>query len=153
VGFGAALLQPIPRVDGAESRQGEWTNGVRRDADGLWRLRTRDADGWSDLYAFTEEPQRPNDYRVYNHFTSTHPASPFIGQVVAIRLTPTERLTLRGTELTTAQPNGAVTHQQVSIKEMRGVLQETFGIGLDDSDADTLVDFLEQVSATREEPA
>jgi hypothetical protein len=46
-----------------------------------------------------------------------------------------------------------VTHQQVSIKEMRGVLQDTFGIGLDDSAADTLVDFLEQASAAREEPA
>jgi N-hydroxyarylamine O-acetyltransferase len=152
VGFGAALLEPIPLVDGAESRQGEWTNGVRRDADGLWRLRTRDDDAWNDLYAFTGEPQHPNDYRVYNHFTSTHPASPFVGQLVAIRLTPTERLTLRGTELTTVRPTGIVSQRQVPIPEMTGVLRKTFGIALDDANAATLTAFLEQTRPTRQEP-
>lgn len=51
----------------------------------MWLLRSSNPDGWSDLYAFTLKPQRPIDYAVYNHYTSTHPASPFVGQVVVIR--------------------------------------------------------------------
>jgi N-hydroxyarylamine O-acetyltransferase len=144
VGFGAALLEPIPRLDGAESRQGDWINGVYRDAHGLWRLRTRGADGWSDLYAFTGEPQRPNDYRVYNHFTSTHPASPFVGQAVAIRLTTTERLTLRNTELTIARPDGAETRRELHIADVPPILEETFGIGLSEAEISTLVATLKQ---------
>jgi N-hydroxyarylamine O-acetyltransferase len=69
VGFGAALLEPIPFSDGAISHQGGWTYGLQRREGGVWLLRSWNPDGWSDLYAFTTEPQRPIDYVVYNHYT------------------------------------------------------------------------------------
>jgi len=138
VGFGAALLEPVPLVDGAIARQGDWTNGVERQSDGTWRLRTLGPDGWSDLYGFTQESQRPNDYLVYNHFVSTHPASPFVGQIVAIRITPRARYTLRGRSLTTVWPDGGSEQRELRPAEVIGVLDDTFGIALGAEDATRL---------------
>lgn len=149
VGFGAALLEPIRREDGAESHQEQWVNGIYRDEHGLWRLRTRDDGGWRDLYAFTEEPQRPNDYRVYNHYVSTHPASPFASQLVIIRLTPSERLTLRSTELTKTDPGGSETRTQVPVTDLHHLLSETFGITLADAEFARLADSLGHADAMK----
>jgi N-hydroxyarylamine O-acetyltransferase len=135
VGFGAALLDPIPLDDGIEVRQGEWTHGTARMRDGSWRLRTRDGEEWSDLYGFTGEPQRPTDYLVYNHYTSTHPGSPFVSQVVAMRVTPAARFTLRSDELTTTRPDGSSVRTTVPGPGLDGVLRDTFGIALNGDDA------------------
>jgi N-hydroxyarylamine O-acetyltransferase len=75
-----------------------------------WRLQADEAGGWSDLYAFTLEPQRPIDYEVYNHYTATHPRSRFVGQVVALRTEPDVRYAL----LTTTRPDGATDDRQTT---------------------------------------
>lgn len=147
VGFGAALLEPIPLVDGTVVRQGDWTHGVAHHQDNSWRLRSLGPDGWTDLYAFGQESQRPNDYDVYNHYTATHPSSPFVAQAVAMRVTPTVRFTLRNHELSTALPNGSTTHRQLTDQEMVGVLREIFGIVLDSGDEAALLTFLQQRSS------
>ena len=58
-------------------RQAAWAFRLTEDGDVriLWGLR---ADGWLDLYTFSEEPQLPVDYEVANHYTSTWPRSPFV---------------------------------------------------------------------------
>lgn len=57
-----------------------------------WRLQAPDHDGgWDALYEFTTDPIAPIDARVHKHFTSTHPSSPFVGQVVAFRTAPDRR--------------------------------------------------------------
>jgi N-hydroxyarylamine O-acetyltransferase len=149
VGFGAALLEPMPLVDDAIARQGDWTNGVARRPDGTWRLRSLGADGWADLYSFTQEPQRPNDYEVYNHYVSTHPASPFVGQIVAIRITPQARYTLRGRLLTTAWANGQSEQRELRTSDVIGVLDDTFGITLATDDAARLLAIAGQSPAAR----
>lgn len=141
VGFGAALLEPVPLVDGVTVRQGDWTHGVTREPDGSWRLRTLGAEGWSDLYAFSSDPQRPNDYVVYNHYTSTYPGSPFVNQVVAMRVTPTERFTLRNNDLSTTLPDGSTHRQELTDAGFLQALRETFGITVDSPDEVTLVAF------------
>lgn len=135
VGFGAALLEPIPFSDGAISHQGGWTYGLERHEDGVWLLRSSTPDGWSGLYAFTLEPQRPIDYVVHNHYTATHPDSPFVGQIVAIRTTPEARHMLRGWELTITRPDGATERRRVAGTELTDVLGDTFGIALDPEEA------------------
>ncbi len=143
VGFGAALLEPIPFGAAATARQGVrqggWTYGVERREGGIWLLRSWNPDGWSELYAFTLEPQRPIDYVVHNHYTATHPASPFVGQVVAIRTTLEVRHTLRGRELTTTRPDGSTERRELANSELIGVLRNTFGIALEPEDAARLV--------------
>ena len=131
VGFGAALIEPIPFRDGAVSHQGGWTYGLDSRDDGTWLLRSSTPDGWVDLYAFTLEPQRPVDYVVHNHYTATHPDSPFVGQAVAIRTTPEVRHTLRGREISTSRPDGTSERRDLTDEDLPGVLRQTFGIALE----------------------
>jgi N-hydroxyarylamine O-acetyltransferase len=129
VGFGASLLEPLP-LEAATVLQGGWTYRLEpADPDG-WLLRAGGSDGWSDLYAFTLEPQRPIDYVVYNHFTATHPRSPFVGQIVVLRTEPYIQHGLRGRELTTTRPDGATETRTLTVDELPDVLTGTFGISL-----------------------
>ncbi|MGI8910466.1 MAG: arylamine N-acetyltransferase family protein [Rubrobacteraceae bacterium] len=131
VGFGAALIEPIPFRDGAISHQGGWTHGLESREGGIWSLRSSTPDGWTDLYAFTLEPQRPIDYVVHNHYTATHPDSPFVGQIVAIRTTPEVRHTLRGRKLAIARPDGTSERRDLTDEDLPGALRQTFGITLE----------------------
>ena len=132
VGFGASLLEPLAFDAGVVVRQGGWSYRLDHDEDrDTWLLRSHEVDRWMDLYEFTLEPQRPGDYLVYNHFTSTHPRSPFVGQVVALRVEPDVQHALRSHQLTTKRPDGATTARDVALDELAGVLAETFGIHLD----------------------
>ena len=131
VGFGAALLEPVRFGDDAVSHQGGWTYGLQRGEDGVWLLRSSTSDGWSDLYGFTLEPQRPIDYVVHNYYTATHPDSPFVGQVVAITTTPEVRNTLRGRELTITRPDGSTESRELAESEFASILRRTFGIVLE----------------------
>ncbi|MDQ3657722.1 MAG: arylamine N-acetyltransferase [Chloroflexota bacterium] len=146
VGFGAALLEPVPLVDGVAVRQGGWTHGVTHETDDSWRLRTLGAGGWSDLYGFSSDPQRPNDYVVYNHYTSTYPGSPFVNQIVAMRVTPTERFTLRTTGLSTTLPDGSTHQRELTDAGILQALHETFGITLDSADEASLITFLRRAA-------
>ncbi len=133
VGFGAALLEPIPLVDGLTVQQGDWSYGLER-RDDTWVLRSLGENGCSDMYAFAYDPQLPIDYAVYNHYTSTHPRSPFTGQVVAIRTTPNTRFTLRGRELTVIRPVGTDERRELGDTEFANTLRDTFAIDLPAAD-------------------
>ncbi|KUL55264.1 acetyltransferase [Streptomyces sp. NRRL F-4489] len=141
VGFGGeALLEPIPLRDGAEARQGAWDFGIVREPDtGIWVLRSRRADGWADLYAFTAEERFPVDYTVYNHYTSTHPRSPFIRRVAVQKPGPDVRRTLIGRELTETRPDFTREVRQVAPEEVPALLDTAFGITLTEQDAKELV--------------
>ena len=64
-----------------ENQQGAWTFRMRTEGD-EFVLESKESDGWLDLYAFTREPQYPVDYEIGNHYTSTHPHSPFVQNLV-----------------------------------------------------------------------
>lgn len=142
VGFGATLLEPIPFDDGAISHQGGWTYGLARRGDGSWRLRSPDADGWMDLYLFTEEPQRHIDYVVYNHYTATHPNSPFVRGPRAVRVKPDVRYTLGGSTFISKFPDGSSEKQNLPEDEVIAMLRETFGIVLSPEDTSRLRELL-----------
>lgn len=129
VGFGASLLEPLPLHPATATQGGRRYRLVAAGSD-AWLLEADEPDGWSDLYAFTLEPQRPIDYEVYNHYTATHPRSPFVGQVVALRTEPDVRYALRGTQLTTTRPDGAAEERQIDVDDLPDLLAERFGIGL-----------------------
>lgn len=152
VGFGATLLEPIPFEDGAVSHQGGWTYGLARHGDGSWRLRSPDADGWMNLYSFTEEPQRFIDYVVYNHYTATHPDSPFVNQPRAVRVKPDVRYTLGGNTLISKYPDGASDKRDLSENEAIQALRGTFGIELAPEDETGLRKILTaQITSTADE--
>ncbi|WP_030417087.1 arylamine N-acetyltransferase family protein [Streptomyces sp. NRRL S-1448] len=150
VGFGAeGLLEPLPLRDGVESHQGEWVFGLVHEtetetAPETWVLRTRHADDWFDLYAFGTERRFPVDYAVFNHYISTHPRSPFTGQMVVQRPSRDLRRTLIGREYAVTRPDGTREAREVSPQELPDLLATEFGITLSAADAQAVVTFHER---------
>jgi N-hydroxyarylamine O-acetyltransferase len=70
------------------------------------------------------------DYVVSNHFTATHPSSPFVGHPVAMRTEPRFRLILRDHELLSARPDGDDDPRALTDDEVLHELTTTFGIDL-----------------------
>jgi N-hydroxyarylamine O-acetyltransferase len=130
VGFGAdGLLEPLPLVEGRESRQGAWTYRVIREADS-WVLQSRRGEAWVDLYSFTLEPQYPIDYEVVNFFTATYPDSIFRKMLTAQRTTLDTRFTLRNRTFTVEHAGELHESTLTSDDELRSVLLETFGLDI-----------------------
>ncbi|GAA3746089.1 N-hydroxyarylamine O-acetyltransferase [Spinactinospora alkalitolerans] len=140
VGFGGeGLLEPIALSDGGEARQGDWRFRLDRTAAEEWVLRSLHADGWFDLHAFTLAPWYSVDYAVVNHYTSTHPRSPFVGRIAVQRTGADARHTLTGTELTTAHPDGRSESRNLAAEALPETLRDVFGISLDADDEAALV--------------
>jgi N-hydroxyarylamine O-acetyltransferase len=129
VGFGGdGLLRPLPLAIDDESSQFRWTYRLVEEGR-HYVLQSRRSAGWNDMYAFTLEPHERVDYEVSNHYTSTHPTSPFTMMPIAQRPSQEARYILRGRELTT-DTGESVRSQTVSDDELIDVLRETFGIDL-----------------------
>lgn len=131
VGFGAGgMFAPAPFDGGDSRRHSPWVQRLERE-DGQWVLRARAADrpgAWQDLYAFTLEPQLPVDYEMANHFTSTHPNSPFVRGPYVQRATTHGRHVLFGRELTWDTGAETTTRTLADHTELLKVLAETFGL-------------------------
>jgi N-hydroxyarylamine O-acetyltransferase len=120
-------LGPIAmRADNATTF-GKWTYRLVRDGP-QWVLELEQADGWMELYGFTEEPQLPVDYELPNWWTSTHPASPFV-QAITVQWPGFDRqLVLRGRELTEFRPDGQTVRLIEGDDELLDVLAAQFGL-------------------------
>jgi N-hydroxyarylamine O-acetyltransferase len=128
VGFGGdELLYPIPLQAGGEQAQESWCYALAREGH-TWVLRSRQPEGWIDLYTFSEEPQFAIDYEVANHFTSTHPASRFVQTLTVQRVTPEVRYLLRNRDYEEVRANGRVRRELASAEELLEVLDRTFGL-------------------------
>ncbi len=134
VGFGGGgPLRPVPLVDGATARQFLCNFRLARD-DGQWVLRSLRGGAWSDLYAFTEEPQLPVDFEVTNFFTSTHPQSIFVQALTAQRTTPDACYVLRNWDLTVERGDTSSTREIHDDAELIDLLRGTFEIELEPAD-------------------
>ncbi len=142
VGFGTALTEPIPLVDGVEVDQGGWRHVLARHEDGSWALRSLGPEGWSERYAYTQEPQHHIDYVAASHYTSTHPDSHFTHRPVAVRIAPEARYRLNGLELAIATPDGGDERRELAPGDVDATLRDRIGIELDPGDADQLLAIL-----------
>ncbi|MCX2969544.1 arylamine N-acetyltransferase [Streptomyces sp. TRM70308] len=131
VGYGGEGPQgPIPLVDGAEVRQGDWTFSLVRRPDAVWELRSLRPEGWFILYTFTEQPCIPPDYEMANYYVSTHPRSPFTSRPVVQKPEPQARTMLTGTLLEVYRPDGAREAREVAEDELDAVLERVFDVRL-----------------------
>ncbi|MGP9018135.1 arylamine N-acetyltransferase family protein [Streptomyces sp. BR1] len=134
-GFGSqGPLEPVPLRDGAVVEQGGWTFGITAEDDGIHVLSSLRPEGWVGLYAFAPQRLYPADFAVMNHYSSSHPASKFVGQVVAQRRAPDVRRALVRDELTTTRTDGSVEQVTVPAGELGRVLTDVFGIVLTDDE-------------------
>jgi N-hydroxyarylamine O-acetyltransferase len=103
---------------------------------GDFLLQVKLGDAWRPIYRFDLEPQFPADYAMANHYVSTYPESIFVDHLIVARVMPGQRQTLFDTTLT--QRGDTESKRELTNAEgLRGVLQDTFGLVLADSDSDT----------------
>jgi N-hydroxyarylamine O-acetyltransferase len=128
VGFGGAgPLYPIALQAGDPVQQGVWSFRIRNEAD-LFVLQSQETDGWLDLYAFTREPQYPVDYELGNHYTSTHPHSPFVQNVIVQRNGLQSRFILRNRDLSEVTPGQQTSETLADDSAIIKVLADQFGL-------------------------
>ncbi|WP_328489157.1 arylamine N-acetyltransferase family protein [Streptomyces zaomyceticus] len=135
VGFGwQGPLEPVPLRDGAHVEQSGWTFGIGVEAEGIHVLRSLRPQGWIDLYAFSPQTLYPGDFTVMNHYSSSHPDSRFLGQVVAQRPGADVRRALVRDRLSTMGKDGVAEERIVKADELIAMLEGDFGIELDDEE-------------------
>ncbi|MFJ6937988.1 arylamine N-acetyltransferase [Streptomyces sp. NPDC101132] len=140
VGFGdEGPLEPVPFEAGGLMSAGDWTWRLDQEGDD-WILRNEHADGWFDVWAVRLERQHAIDFQVANYYSSTHPRSPFVGQLVAQRPEAHVRYSLRNQELVRTFPDGRKETVRLSADELVDTLRETFRIALTDDEAKLLRD-------------
>lgn len=130
-GFGMhGLLEPLLFEDGSLAEPPILSFRLRQENTTRWALQATLENGWSDLYAFTLEPQERIDYVVANHFTATYPESIFRNMLTAQLVHREERKMLRQGVLTVTTPQSQQTQAVRSEPEARVLLLTEFGIEL-----------------------
>jgi len=138
VGFGNALLEPLPWGESGWHRQGGWTYRMTRGPENTWRVEQRTGDAATVLYGLIDEPVHASDVVMANHFTSTHPSSPFVGQLVAIRKDDDAFVRLRGCTRLVERPDGSQEERELTPGEAVTALLDEVGVPLSDADAAAL---------------
>ena len=128
-GFGAhGLLEPILFQDGSTAELPIISFRIRQENATRWVLQATLEGQWSDLYAFTLEPQERIDYVVANHFTATFPESIFRNMLTAQLVHREQRKLFRQGILTISTPQGQQTRPIRTEPEARAILRHEFGI-------------------------
>ena len=128
VGFGSSGLRyPISLLRGEPDSQGAWTFRIRSEGE-RFVLQSQEPDGPLDLYVFTREPQFAVDYVVGNHYTATHPHSPFVQNLIVQKGGLSSRLNLLNGELTEVTPVGSTVVAFAEDDGLLDLLADRFGL-------------------------
>lgn len=131
-GFGAqAPNVPIPLEDRSASRAEHETHWLVRDGR-FWVLRVRTRDTTVDAWVSTLEQENPADFEMGNHYTSTHPSSPFVNRILMRALIPGGRVTVMNRDVTLQRADGADHGELADRSALRALLVEHFGFDLPD---------------------
>lgn len=99
-------------------------------------LQAKLGEDWQNIYRLSHQPRLPVDYEVANWFTATHPASPFVGHLIAARPGPEgTRLTLFNSRTTIRRPGHPVERSVLeNAASFAETLESAFGLVLDGDD-------------------
>lgn len=130
VGFGG-MVPSGPLLLDSEAVQATAHEPYRltHNADDSYTLWAEVAGEWRGLYVFDLQVQADIDYEIGNWYVSTHPGSPFLGQLKVARLAPGKRHTLNNAHYAVHyldRPSEKHTIEQAD--ELLALLRETFGI-------------------------
>jgi N-hydroxyarylamine O-acetyltransferase len=129
-GFGAlAPRVPVPVVEGVEARAEQELHWMARDDD-HWMLKARTYDGVVDCWVSPLDTANLVDFELGNHYTSTHPASPFVNRIMLRALTKDGRVGVMNRDLTIWRANKPTATQILDRKALRALLLEYFGFDL-----------------------
>ena len=129
-GFGAfAPNAPLLLADGTVAHAGSATHWMARDG-ALWMLRAQTKEKILDCWVSMLDEDNQVDFEVGNHFTATHPTSPFVNRIMMRALTQDGRVTLMNRDLTIWRGDDAHATQLASRGALRALLVEHFGFDL-----------------------
>ena len=99
-------------------------------------LQAKSGADWQNIYRVSPHPRLPVDYEVANWFTATHPASPFVNNLIVARPGPDRtRNTLFNDRMTVRRPGDRVDRFKLDNEsEFQAALDGTFGLTLSDTD-------------------
>ncbi len=101
------------------------------DGQGSHTLWAKVGEEWRGLYVFDLQVQADIDYEIGNWYVSTHPQSPFLGQLKVARLAAGKRHTLNNASYAVHYLDRPSEKRTLnSADELLGLLSETFGIQL-----------------------
>ncbi|TMG83181.1 MAG: arylamine N-acetyltransferase [Betaproteobacteria bacterium] len=95
-----------------------------------WVLRVRTDDKIVDAWVSTLEEENPVDFEMGNHFTSTHPNSPFVNRILMRALNAGGRVTVMNRDVTIQRGNRADSSVLADRAALRALLVEHFGFDL-----------------------
>jgi N-hydroxyarylamine O-acetyltransferase len=129
-GFGAlAARGPIALADGAELRLDHEAHRLVRD--GAWWVLQAEVDGiFKDAWATTLDHDNPADFAMGNHYTATHPSSPFVNRVMLRALTPEGRVTVMNQDATIRRGSESRRLHLADRAALRALVAEHFGFDL-----------------------
>lgn len=129
-GFGAlAPRVPIALADGATARFGAEQHWLVRDGP-WWVLRARSGEVVVDAWMTTLDHDQPVDFEVGNHYTATHPRSPFVSRLMMRALTADGRVTLANRDLTVIRDGEQRRTELADRSALRAAVAEHFGFDL-----------------------
>ena len=140
VGFGSMTLSaPLLFDTGREQTTPHETFRIDLIERGDFLLQVKLGDAWKPIYRFDLEPQFSADYAMANHYVSTFPESIFLNRLIVARVMPSERRTLLDTTLTRRGETAGfeARRELTTAAELRGVLQDVFGLALADNETST----------------
>ncbi len=131
VGFGiAALTAPLRLEPDIEQQTPHEPYRILR-VDDQFELQVKVGGTWERLYRFDLQQQSRADYEMRNYYTSTHPASPFVTDLMVARADQGCRHTLRNAMYALRRPDGSSERRRLgTVEEMRAVLEGEFRIAL-----------------------
>jgi N-hydroxyarylamine O-acetyltransferase len=129
-GFGPfASRIPLPLRDGEEARSEQETHWMMRDGS-RWVLRADLGDKPVDTWVTTLEHDNPMDFEMANHFTASHPASPFVNWIMISALTSEGRVSAFNRDVTIWRNGQRQTMQLTNRGTLRALLNDYFGFDL-----------------------
>ena len=99
-----------------------------------FKLQSKIGDAWRTLYRFDLREEVQPDYEIANHYTSTHPNSPFVKSLRVARAADRRRYALLNNELAVHHLNGPTERRVLRrVTEVRHTLEDVFRLRLPDS--------------------
>jgi N-hydroxyarylamine O-acetyltransferase len=129
-GFGAlAPRVPVPLEESVRVGVDGEKHWMARDGN-HWLLRTQANDKVVDCWASPLDRDNLIDFEMGNHYTSTHPASPFVNRIMLRALTNDGRVGLMNRDLTIWRKSERESMQLADRKALRTLLVQYFGFDL-----------------------
>jgi N-hydroxyarylamine O-acetyltransferase len=138
-GFGGGYAPPMPLVADAIVAG---PDGVRHrfiiDPRHGWMLERDGGSGFLPQYSFSLDEVVESDLTMANHWTSTAPASRFVGHIIVSTVLPDGAASLQDLYYTRRTADGTTEHEITSPRMLQELLHNVFSIALSDTEIDTL---------------